>query len=183
MTGLLVFLVAVTALAYLAGYHMDRTILRRLGRVCFFVGLGLVAFTGYFAWREHRTVSELAQVVDPVPRITHVTYVPNPAELQAVARALAATPGRTFTGNTQEERRATARRMETLHARYWLLKTELSAEEVMSFYADSRHRRGWNIRTQKGSWITMEGAAGSLTIFAAQDWTGTRVIYIYNGLR
>ena len=183
MIGLLVFLIIVTVLAFFAGFRMDRTIFRCLGQASFFVGLGLVAFTGYFVWREHRTIGELAQLVDPVPKIIDVTYAPNPIELQAVARALAAVPGRTITGNTQEDRRATARRIETLHTRYWLLKTELQAEEVMSFYGQPQHRQGWNVKTQEGSWITLEGTAGSLTIFATEDWprSGTRVIYIYKG--
>jgi hypothetical protein len=182
MNGPLVFLVVVTILAYISGYHMDRSAFRRLGQACFFVGLGLVAFTGYFAWREHKTVSELARIVEPIPRITDVTYVPSPVELQAVARALAAAPGRTFTGNTQEERRATARKIENIHNRYWLFRTELRSEEVMNFYREPEHRQGWNVKTQTGSWIMLEGTVGSLTIFAADDLPsrGTRVIYIYD---
>jgi uncharacterized membrane protein YfcA len=183
MTGVLLFLVAATALALFGILHSRPSLFRRWAQGSFVAGLGLIAFTSYFAWREHQTVSELARLVDPIPEITEVTYVPTPAELQAVAGALAATPGTTRTGDTQADRRETARRIGTVQSRYWLLKTSLGPQDVVEFYAAPEHRSGWDIASQDESWIIMNGAAGRLIIFTTTDWPrpGTQVLYMYDG--
>lgn len=183
MTGLLLFVIAATAVAFIACFVVSNRLFRYWTQGSFLAGLGLVALVGYFTWREHRTVSEPARLIDPVPGIIDVTYAPTPAELQALAGAMAAIPGDTWTGNTQAQRRDLARRLENLHARYRLLKTALAPEEVISFYAEPAHRRGWNVGTRNGSWIIMKGDAGSLVVFVATDWPrpGTRVLYIHEG--
>lgn len=132
------------------------------------LGIGLV---GYFGVREKQAVSELARIIDPVPEITDVLYLPTGGELQAISNALSTISresgqGPDFSDMTQ---------------RYWKLETKLSREEVMSFYELESHRRGWSVVTQDRKYLQLRRERERLIVFLPDDWSPeTSVWYIFD---
>lgn len=142
--GLFILAVALAALSFWAGFVAPSHPWQYKSQAGFVVFVGLVLFTGYFAWREHQTVSELSKLIDPVPEITDVTYMPSPQEVQAIARGAATVPGegRAGLGTTPEQRREFAKSIERLEERFWKLETRLAPDRVVEFYRNPEHRNG-----------------------------------------
>ncbi len=182
--GLFVLTVLLAAVSFWAGFLAPKHPWQYKSQAGFVVFVGLAIFTGYFAWREHHTVSELARVIDPVPAITDVTYMPSPAEVQAIAGAAAAVPGDgpAGLGTTQEQRREFAASVQGLEERFWKLETTLAPDGVADFYRDPGHRNGWRLTVDEPPWLSFERGGESLTIFVQDDRTSarTKVWYIYD---
>ncbi len=181
--GLFIVVVILAAVSFWAGFRAAPHPWQYKSQAGFVVFVGLAVFTGYFGWREHRTVGELARLIDPVPEITDVMYVPTPAEIQAIARAVAVVPGRGAygLGSTPEQRRHLAEEVKALEQRYWTLETKLSPDQIAEFYRDPRHLNGWSLTIDELPWLGFERQPESLTIFVADDWKSphTEVWYIY----
>lgn len=182
--GLFFLVLILAAVAFWAGFRAAPHPWQYKSQAGFVVLLGLAGFTGYFAWREHRTVAELSRLIDPVPEITDVMHVPTPAEIQAISRAAAAVPGegRGGLGTTPDQRREFAASVEGLRARYWKLETSLSLEQVADFYRYPHRRNGWNLTVDEPPWLAFQRTPESLTVFIQADRTSprTKVWYIYD---
>jgi hypothetical protein len=182
----LTLLLAVLAtIAFWAGFRAPPHHWQYLSQAAFFGFLALVLFTGYFTWREYRSVSELTRLIEPVPEITGGTYVPTPGEVQTIARGLATVPGRGRFGTTQEQRRELAEDTEQFDDRYWSLETPIAAEDVVEFYRDSQNARDWTLVTDEPPFLMLERPGETLTIFVQEDWksANTKVWYIYSVAR
>lgn len=182
--GLFVLTVVLAAVSFWAGFVAPKHPWQYKSQAGFVVFVGLAIFTGYFAWREHQTVSELALLIDPVPGITDVTYMPNPAEVQAIARAVAVVPGEgpAGLGSTPERRSEFAESVRGLEERFWKLETTLAPQAVADFYRKPEHRSGWSLTTDEPPWLRFEREGQSLTIFVQDAWKSarTKVWYIYD---
>ena len=108
--SLTAFILLLSAAFFWAGFGAAPHPLQYQSRAGFLVTLGLSGFVGYFAWREFRTIADLAELIDPVPEITDVSYIPTSAEVVAVSQALSAVPGTGQLGTTQQERQQLAER-------------------------------------------------------------------------
>ena len=146
----------------------------------FVVMVLLTLFAGYFDWKDYNALKEIAAIIEPVPEITGITRVPSPAELQAVSAALAAVPGRGRFGTTQEQRRELDRETRELRARYWIVETKLSGEEVFEFYRAPEHRSGWTLVSDQPPYLELERGSARLTLFVSESWTTGKVLYIYD---
>ena len=124
-------------------------------------------------------IGELAELIDPIPDITDVTYVPTSAEVAAVSQFLAVVPGRGHAGTTQEERRNLAERVSERHTEYWLINTTLRSDSVFSFYRDAAARRGWEIKSENPPWLYLARGSETLSLFVSDDAqrSGTRILY------
>lgn len=182
--GLLLLVLALAAIAFWAGFRAAPHPWQYKSQAAFVVLVGLAVFTGYFAWREHRALRELSLVIDPVPEITDVMYVPTSAEIQAIARGVAAVPGEGHggLGSTPDQRRAFAESVDGLDGRYWKLETKLSPDRVAEFYRDASHRNGWDLTIDELPWLGLVRGNEALTIFVQDDWKSphTTIWYIYD---
>lgn len=176
-------LLGLAALSFWAGFVHPPHALQYKSQAGFFVFLLLAGFVGYFAWRESRTVGELAELIDPVPEIIEVTYVPTSAETEAIARFLASVPFDRRLGSTQDERRGLAARAAERETRYWLIKTALAPDSVLAFYRKAASRRSWTTETDEPPWLLLSRAGEALVIFASDDFPrpGTKVVYGLTG--
>lgn len=182
--NLFLLVVLLAGMAFWAGFLAPKHAWQYKSQAAFVVFVGLALFTGYFTWREHRAVKELASIIDPVPEITDVMYVPTPGEIQAIGRAVAAVPGegRGGLGTTPDQRQAFAESLDGLEGRYWKLETKLTPDRVAEFYRDARHRNGWNLTVDEPPWLAFQRTPESLTVFIQADRTSprTKVWYIYD---
>jgi hypothetical protein len=185
---LTLFLLALAAVFFWAGFMRPPDSWQHRSQAAFVVLLALAGLAGYFAWREARTVGELAELVDPVPEITDVTYVPSAAEVAAISQFLASVPGERRLGTTQGQRRDLAQRTEAAAgeaerrgARQWLLKTALSPDSVAAFYRHAAPRRGWTVETDDAPWLLLARGDERLVLFVTDDFPrpGTKVLYGY----
>ena len=180
--SLFILIVILAAVSFWAGFRATPHPLQFQSKAAFVVFVGLAVFSGYFAWREHRAVEELARLIDPVPEMTKVMYVPTAAEVQTIARAVAAVPGSgpRGLGTTPEQRRDFADSVEGLGQRYWKLETKLNRDQIARFYRDARHLKGWTLTVDEIPWLGFERQPESLTIFLVNDSPHTEVWYIYD---
>lgn len=167
------------AISFWVGFVHPPHALQYKSQAAFLVFVLLAGFVGYFAWRESRTVAELAELIDPVPEITDVTYVPTSAESEAIARFMASVPYDRRIGYTQDERRGLAERAAERTTDYWLIRTALSTDSVLAFYREAASRSGWTTETDEPPWLLLSRADESLVIFASDDFPrpGTKVLY------
>jgi hypothetical protein len=179
MAPLLLLLILAAVFFFWAGFLAPRHALQHHSRAGFVIMLALTGLTGYFAWREARTIGELAKLIDPVPEITDVTYVPTAHEVGAMAKFLAAVPGQGRFGSTQAERRDFADRAEHARGEYWLLKTALSPEAVMDFYRETAPRSGWMIEVDEPQSLLLSRDAERLVLFVTDDFpdSGAQILY------
>ncbi len=169
------------ALNVYLGFVRPPQMLRRYPQTAAIVFFFLTIFIAYFGWREIRAVDELAALIDPVPEVVSVLYVPTPGEMQAIAKAMAAAPGTTRTGNTQAERQQLAKKVEGVRSRYWRLDTTLSPGAVISFYRDQSHRRDWEMMADAPPFLSLKRGAETLMIYTSRDRlrSKTEVWYTY----
>ncbi len=148
------------------------------GAVVFFF---LAIFIAYFGWREIRAVHELAELIDPVPEVVSILYVPTAGEIQAIAKTMAAVPGTARTGTTRTEREQLAKNVGGMRARYWRLDTTLSPGEVISFYREQSNRRDWKTVADAPPFLTLNRGAETLMIYTSRDRlrSRTEVWYTY----
>ena len=169
-----------TALFFYFGFLRPPELHPHRLRTGFAVMLLLTSVSGYFAWREWRSLQELTALIDPIPEISDVVYVATLGEIQAIANMAAAVPGGSRFGATQAERQSFAARLPDDPPRYWIpSSTTLTPDEVATFYRDASHRRGWTIETDAPPWIILSRGPEQLMLFARKDWTETDVLYIY----
>ena len=169
--GFLAVLVALAGLSFWRGFLAADTLWRSRVRACFVCAVGLLAVVGYFGWRETRTVGELARLIEPIPEISDVTYVPTVAEMlvvQAAVAPAASGPSAAFEPTTQ---------------RFWLLKTELSEPEALAFCRAAAGRAGWEVESAGEGMLMLERDAERMLIVVAQNWPlpETKVSYVYRG--
>ncbi len=174
-----IILLVIAAAFFWAGFRAPRHALQYQSRAGFFMSLALAGFGGYFAWRESRTVAELAELIDPVPEITGVRYVPTTTDVGAVSEFLAAVPGRGRLGTTQEDRRNLAERVTERRSEYWIMKTALQPDSVFAFYREAAPRRGWTIETDRPPWLLLARGTETLFLFVTDDFPrpGIRILY------
>lgn len=170
--GLLAFLTIVAGLCVYVGFFLHRPLFansRRRARTGFVITLLMIGVAGYFGFREKRSMAELARLIDPVPDVTDVTYIPTGPELAAVSAALSSfADGRArpadFTGMTR---------------RFWKLETTLLPAEVMAFYGVEANRGAWSVVAQDEQVLQLRRGPEGMTVFLVDDWDpGTSVWYI-----
>lgn len=179
MSVVIFLLLVFAAIFFWAGYRAPRHPIQYRSRAGVFICLALASFVGYFTWQEARTIGELAKLIDPVPDITDVTYVPSSADVAAVSQLIAAVPGRGRAGTTQEERRNLAERLSEHRSEYWLIHTTLKSDLVFSFYQDADTRRGWAIESDNPPWLYLARGSETLTLYVTDDspQPGARILY------
>lgn len=178
MITLTATIILLAGLAFWAGFKARPHPLQYQSQAGFLVFTGLAIFTGYFAWREHRSVAELARFLEPLPGVRETTYIPTPGEFSAVARFLAAVPGETRLGTSQEERRKLSDASSDYHTRYWLLETDLMPDSVAVFYRSTATSSGWTVAYSQDRWLKLERQDTSLLIWSTESFPlpGTDVI-------
>jgi hypothetical protein len=157
------------ALNIYLGFVRPTRVLRhyaQTGAIVFFL---LALFSAYFGWREFRAVDELAALIQPVPEVVGVLYVPTAGEIRVMARAMERIPGSSRAGTTQAERQRFADNTEGIRTRYWRLDTTLSSESVMAFYRDQRNRPKWEISTDSEPSLTLKSGSETLIIYTRHD--------------
>jgi hypothetical protein len=176
---LTVVLLILASVFFWAGFRSPRRTFQHHSQTGFVVCLALAGFAGYFAIREKRAVGELAALIDPVPEITDVTYVPTSAEGLALSNFLAAVPRTTRIGTTQDERRSLAEDMRERQTEYWLLETALAVDSVFAFYRKAATRRGWKVTSDEAPWLLLSRGDDSLFLFVTDDFPrpGVKVLY------
>jgi hypothetical protein len=176
------FILVLCAAFYWAGFRAAPHPLQYQSQAGFVVTLALSGIAGFFAWREFRTIADLAELIDPVPEITDVTYVPTATEVAAVSQALAAVPGKGRLGTTQEERRQLAERAGERRTDYWLIVTALSSDSVLAFYRERAPRRGWTVESDTPPWLTFSRDSGRLVLFVSDEYPGpgSKVLYAFS---
>lgn len=172
---------ALAALAYWAGFRAEPHPAQFLSQAAFLIFLSLAVFAGYFAWQETRAVKELAGLIEPVPGIQSVSYVPTAGETRAIADFLAAIPGRTMTGFSPEERSALAQEVRVRDREYWLVTTALESDSVMIHYRDAALRAGWTVEGAEGPWLFLGRSDGVLTLFVSSRTPrpGSKVLHSF----
>ena len=182
MLLLLLILLVLASVFFWAGYRAPPHPFQFRSRGGFFVCLALAGLVAYFAWREAHTISELAELIDPVPGITDVTYVPNTAEVTALSQFAAAVPGEGRTGITREERRDLAERASEQRTEHWLVTTTLGSDSVFAYYRGAAARKGWTIERDNPPWLYLARGAETLVLFISADSLspGSRVLYGYS---
>jgi len=170
------------ALNVYLGFVRPPRVLRHYAQTGAIVFFFLALFSAYFGWRELRSVDELAALIEPVPEVVGVLYVPTPGEMQAMAKAMAAVPGTSRAGTTQAERQQLAKRVEDVQTRYWRLDTTLSPDSVISFYRKQEHRRDWEIGSDSPPFLTLNRGSETLMIYTGHDRlrSVTEVWYTHN---
>lgn len=145
------------------------------------VMIAAAVFSGYFDWRDARSLGELESLIDPVPEMTEATYVPTASEIRAIAQALAAVPGDgRFGASPQAERRRLAGAIEESSTRTWILETTSEPAEIAAFYRDPDHRRGWSLDVDQPPWLMMSRGEERLTLFIRERWAARAVLYIHD---
>jgi len=179
-----ILLLVLAAIFFSAGYLAPSHPLQYRSRAGFFVCLALAGFVAYFAWREVRTLGELTELIDPVPGITDVTYIPTSTEAEAVSQFMAAVPGRGRLGTTREERRSLAEQVSERRTEYWLVNTTLRSDAVFTFYRDAASRKGWRVETDNPPWLYLIRGSGTLVLFVADDVPrpGSRILYGFSAV-
>ncbi|HEX7091200.1 MAG TPA: hypothetical protein VF192_13750 [Longimicrobiales bacterium] len=185
---LLALLAALAGLLFYAGFLEPGVgIFRHLSQAAFVVAIALFGVTAYFGWREANTIEELARIIEPVPEIVDVTYVPTGGELAAFAgfgAAVDALPGDGRFSDEQYDTAGWAARVAELRSmpRYWLVETKLSPADVMAFYAQPENIAGWTHAGEQGEgMLLLARGPERLMIIAHEDWPqpGTVVGYVY----
>lgn len=183
MTGFVIAAICAVLciLNFYLGFVRPPIVLRRYPQTAAIVFFFLTLFSAYFGWRELRSVDELAALIDPVPEVVAVLYVPTPGEMQTIANAMAATPGTTPTGNTRDERRQFAKNVEDVRTRHWRLDTTMSPDSVIGFYRQQTHRRDWEITSDSPPFLSLERGVETLMIYTSRDRLRsiTEVWYMY----
>lgn len=182
MVSVTVILLVLAAAFFWAGYRAPRHPLQYRSRAGFFICLALAGLVGYFAWRELRTIGELAELIDPVPEIIDVTYVPTTVEAATVSKFMAGVPGRGRAGTTQGERRKLAGRLSERRSEYWLINTKLASASVFAFYQDAASRNGWTIETFNPPWLYLARGTEKLVLYVTEtsSRSGARVLYEFS---
>ena len=176
LTGSILLL---TAAFFWAGFKAPKHPLQYQSQAGFVVTLGLAGFTGYFAWRESRTVAELAEFIDPVPEITDVSYVPTSGEVASLSQALASAPSSDRLGATVEGRDQASEGAAKQYTDYWLLKTSLPPDSVLAFYRRSAPVRGWHVDRDTPPWLFLSRESLRMVLFVSDESPrpGSRVLY------
>ena len=176
LTGSILLL---SAAFFWAGFKAPKHPLQYQSQAGFVVALALAGFTGYFAWRESRTVAELAEFLDPVPGITDVSYVPTSDEVATLSQALAPPrsserPG-AIPGGPDQPTDETGQQ----HTDYWLLKTSLPPDSVLVFYRRSAPQRGWTVDRDTPPWLFLSQDSLRMVLFVGDESprAGSRVLY------
>lgn len=180
---LLTALILVLSTAFFwAGFMAPPHAWQHRSQAGFVVTLGLAGFTGYLVWRESQTLADLADLIDPVPGITDVSYVPTSTEVAALSQILAAAPSSGRLGATPEERRQLADEARQQHTDYWLVKTALFSDSVLAFYRKRGPWRGWTVETDTPPWLIMSHESGRMLLFVSDESPrrGSKVLYSFS---
>lgn len=169
---------ALAAVFFWAGFRAAPHPRQHQSKLAFFLFLLLAGFTGYFDWREYRSLGELAAIIEPIPDVTDVDYIPTGAELTAIAAFVEAVPvqGRLSDATGRE---GLTERAREIRSRYWSLATTMSVEEVAAFYRVPANRAGWELVVDEPPYLRFERGDELLTVFVQSDWTETKVWYMY----
>jgi hypothetical protein len=145
----------------------------------FVIMIAMTMFAGYFAWREFRSVGELAELIEPVPEITDVMYVPTPGEIQGLSSALSAAPALSRRSRPEDIDRLAAE-AKAMTTRHWSLETRLSVAEVVAFYRDARNRRDWILTRQEPPALILKRNSESMFIWVLAADEGSSVYYSHD---
>lgn len=150
---------------------------RHTWRAVFLAMLFMISLSGYFGVREKRTAGELAGLIDVVPEVTDVSYVPTVAEQQAVDGILTA-----LLVEYQQAARLAVPPDTAAEPRYWLLTTALDPAAAEAFYERDENRRGWQIDAQDRGVFLLSRGDERLIVFIRDAWPrpGTLVIYVHH---
>jgi hypothetical protein len=176
---LVALLVALAGFSFHQGFLLREPVfwyLKETAQGAFVGALLLIGVASFFGVREHRTVGELAAVMEPVPGITGVTYVPTEEELAAIQKMIQALS----TFSTGEGAGAPFP-VERTGTRYWILRTDLGVDDAIAFYRSAEHRPGWELDTRTKGLFVFHRGGDRMLVFVRDDWPRpeTSVFYAY----
>jgi len=167
--------VVLAAISYWAGFRAKPHPLQYKSQAGFFIFILLAIFAGYFTVREFSAIDELSVIIDPVPGITEVIYIPSNSEASAVTSLLSTvTPPHNKDAQLQLE--------ELIHERqseYWSVTTSLPASSVLKFYRDNARKKGWTINNDRLPWLIFSRGPEKLSIYISgtDSGIGSRLLY------
>lgn len=172
-------LLAFSILFFWAGFRAPPHALQHQSKAGFFLFSALVVFSSYFGFREATALSDLRAVIDPVPNVTDVSYVPSRAEASGISDFIAALPAEGRMGTAEESRRRLAEASKDRNTDYWIIKTTLSPDAVVGFYRDAGLRRGWALESESSPFLFLARGSSRLAIFVSDQspGAGSRVLY------
>ena len=177
--NLVLFLLVLCGILFHAGWRAPPHPLRHRSRAAFVVAVALTLFAGYFAWREHRSLQELAALIEPVPDVEDVMYIPTGEELGAIATVLAAMPRGRYRGPASEDPAADARELRQMESRYWRIDTGMTVQEVLAFYETPGRLGAWQIAERDDPMLLLHRGEESMMIWVQDGWGVRKVWYIY----
>ena len=170
----LVFL-AFAAMSYWAGFKAKPHPAQYKSQAGFFVFIFLALFSSYFALRELSTIDELAEIIDLVPNITDVSYIPSKSEVATISSIVsAATPPHKNEKHQQLDDSLRQRQTD-----YWLAKSTLPANSVVEFYQHNAQNKGWILEKETLPWMMFSRGMDKLSIYISDDnpGTGSKILY------
>jgi hypothetical protein len=141
----------------------------------FFIFIFLALFSSYFALRELSTIDDLAGIIDLVPNITDVSYIPSKSEVATISSSVsAAIPPHKNEKHQQLDDSLSQRKTD-----YWLVKSTLSANTVIEFYQHNAQNKGWILEKETLPWMMFSRGMDKLSIYISDDnaGTGSKVLY------
>lgn len=177
MSWLVLLTLSLAALSYWAGFKAAPHPAQYLSKSGFFVFLALALFSSYFAYREHSTISELGQIIEPVPGITEVTYIPTQPELSAITTiGTYATPPQQKDSVPKHDYSS-----QNHQPRYWMVTTSLPMNAVIDFYRDTASKTGWEIKQAALPWMRFARKNERLSIFISANnyGGGSTILYTF----
>jgi hypothetical protein len=165
--GVFLFVLAVTAVSFWAGFLARPHAFQHRSRAVFLVGVPLLVFAAYLGWRDSTAVTELTRWIEPVPGIVDVMYVPTAAEAGAVA-AILDVP---LTRRDDLDQDAERLRCELSESRtqYWLLTTSIAEDSVIACCRAAAVRGGRALQVDEPPFLLFGRRDARLMIFVAED--------------
>ena len=167
---------ALAAISYWAGFKAEPHPVQYHSQVGFFIFVLMAVFASYFATRNFSAIGELSAIIDPVPEITEVSYIPTKSEASAISNMLGTTtPPHNKDSQLQLNKLIHERRTE-----YWSVTTPLPASSILKFYRDNAHKKGWTVKNESLPWLMFTRGPEKLSIYISDNDSGIGSKLLYS---
>ena len=166
---------AFAAMSYWAGFKTKPHPLQHQSQAGFFIFIFLAIFSGYFALSEFSAIDKLAEIIEPVPYISDVSYIPTKSEASTVSSIVStAIPPHAKDAHRQLDDSLRQRKTD-----YWLVKSTLSTNTIIEFYQHNAQNKGWILEKETLPWMMFSRGMDKLSIYISDDnpGTGSKILY------